>query len=372
MHNSPKRSGFARTLSLGLSAVLIAGVSLAGATSAQAVPFDTYSISGVVNDGNAAPLEGVVASVRIPDPGYSDTLLSDTTAVDGSFTLTDVPNGDYTVNFELDGYGYESVDVTVADGDVAVSTVTLLPFTDASGASATITGTGVLGTPLTVTTTGWPTGTEFTYQWFAPTSSNSGDISGATTDTYVVTEDVVGRNVWVWVYGEVPGVSAATEVTASNQVAASAPKEATAPAPTDLDAYLLANGSTPAAQTSAGLPAGALDSGTAYTANVSWDAADSFVDVYIYSTPTVVGTFAVVNGFAQITLSTAVLGQLAAGNHTLLVTGQTSGAVQSFAVAIGLAKTGADIPILPMTVASLLLLIGTALLIARRRIGQRV
>lgn len=371
MKRNPKTSRFARAVSLGLGVALIAGVSLVGATSAQAVP-GAYSITGVVNDGNAAPLEGVTASVTIPDPGFSDTVISDTTAADGTFTLADVQDGTYTVSFNLDGYGYASASVTVAGANVVVPPVTMLPFTDASGATATITGTGLVGDPLTVATTGWPVGTQFTYQWFAPTSGNSGDIADATANTYVVTDDVVSRDVRVWVDGSVPGVSAPSQITSSNFVTAYAPKKATAPAPTDLAAYLQTNGSTPAAQTSAGLPAGPLDPAAAHSANLPWDGADSFVDVYIFSTPTLVGTFPVVNGVAQITLSTAVLGQLATGNHTLVATGQTSGAVQSLALAIGLAATGADNPTVPLTVASLLLLIGAALLIARRRVGQRI
>lgn len=367
MKRYTKRSGLARAMSLGLGTLLIAGVSLVGATSAQAAPGDTYSVSGTVTDGSAAPLAGVKASVIIPDPGYSDTLISDTTAVDGTFTLPDVKDGVYTVNFALDGYGYASAPVTVAGGDVTGVTVTMLPLTDATGATATITGTGQVGSPLTVTTTGWPAGTTFTYQWFAPIpEASSGDITGATSNSYVVAADLIGRDVFVWVYGSKAGVSAPTEITSSNAVAAFAEKKATGPAPADT------SGSTPAAQTTAGLPAGALNPGTAHTANLPWNAPDSFVDVYIFSTPTLVGTFPVVSGVAQITLSPAVLGQLATGNHTLVATGQTSGAVQSLAIAIGLAATGADNPTVPLIAASLMLLIGAALVVARRRIGQRI
>lgn len=364
---STKTSRLGRAMALGLTAALIGGASLFGATAAQAAPGDTYSVTGEVQDGAGAPLAGVNTSIRIPGVGGdSDTVIGRTSAGDGSFTLPGIPAGSYTVELTLDGYGYKSLPVTVVAADVALATVTMLPNTDASGATATISGTGLVGDPLKVTTTGWPAGATFTYQWFAPIPEHSsGDITGATTDTYVVTADVIGRDVFVWVDGSVPGVSAPSEITSSNHVAAFAAKKPTGAAPADT------TGSTPAAQTSAGLPAGALDPGKDQTASVTWAAADSFVDVYVFSTPTLLGTFPVVNGVAQITLSKAVLAKLSTGTHTLVITGQTSGAVQSVTLALGLAVTGADDPTVPLTVASLLLLLGAGLLITRRRIGQK-
>lgn len=372
MKNSTQSSWRARTLSLSLGTVLIAGVSLAGATAAHAAPGDLFSVSGEVRDAAAAPLEGVEAGIYFTTEDSGSSYYTDVTAADGTFTIDGIPVGDHGVTFSLEGHGFEYVEFTIVDADVIIPPVTLLPYTDASGATATISGTGELGTPLTVTTTGWPAGTVFTYGWFAPTSAQSGDIADSDDATYVVTEEVIGRNVRVWVYGSVPGVSAPNDVASSNSVLAFAPKKPMAAAPADLAAYLLLHSSTPAAQTTAGLPAGPLNTGTAHTANLPWDAADSFVDVYIFSTPTAVGTFAVVNGVAQITLSTAVLSQLSTGNHTLVATGQTSGAVQSLSLAIGLAATGAESAVVPVTVASLLLLIGAALLVARRRVAQSV
>ena len=63
-----------------------------------------------------------------------------------------------------------------------------------------------------------------------------------------------------------------------------------------------------------------------------------------------------------------MLSSLAAGGHTLVVTGQTSGAVQSVALSLTevLAVTGVDITV-PLTVGSLLLLLGAALILVRRR-----
>ncbi|HZK58430.1 MAG TPA: hypothetical protein VFC59_00985, partial [Cryobacterium sp.] len=103
-------------------------------------------------------------------------------------------------------------------------------------------------------------------------------------------------------------------------------------------------------------------------AKVAWSAADSFVDVYLYSTPTLVGTFPVVNDAAKITLSAAVLDKLAAGSHTLVVIGQSSGSVKSVALvlAASLAATGFDAAA-PLGAATLLLLLGAALVLVVRR-----
>jgi LPXTG-motif cell wall-anchored protein len=95
---------------------------------------------------------------------------------------------------------------------------------------------------------------------------------------------------------------------------------------------------------------------------------DDFVDVYLYSSPISVGTFPVVNGVAQVTLSASVLSELAAGSHTLVVVGQFSGIVASvnLSVAAALAATGFDV-VAPAGAALLLLLLGGALVLVRRR-----
>lgn len=364
---SAARSARPRALSIGAAALLLAGLSLTGATAAHALPGDLSTVSGVVVDGSSGALENVAVSIVIPDPGYSDTVLTEHTAADGSFAIAGVPDGTYALWFDLGGYGSRAVDVTVDGADVTVPTVTLLGVTDTSAATATISGTGELGTTLTVTSTGWPTGTVLSYQWFAPTSEHSGDIAGATGDTLVVTTQELGRTVYVWVSGEVPGVSAPNTIVSSNGVLASVTQKPTAPAPTDLDAYLLANGSTPAAQTTAGLPAGPLNPGAEQVANLAWTAQDGFVDVYVFSSPVLVGTFPVTDGVARITLTPAVLDQLPTGTHTLVATGQTSGAVSSLTLSIGLAATGSEPPALPLAIAALALLAGVVLVASRRR-----
>lgn len=233
-----------------------------------------------------------------------------------------------------------------------------------------LSGTPTVGSELTATTAGWPAGTTFGYQWFYSGGQFGGAIEGANAANYTVTDAEVGLQVGVIVTGSLEGFSSSDA--RSETLVATAPKQPAAAAPVagsdDLAAYLESKGSTPQAQTSTGLPAGELNPGNDYTANVAWTSADSFVDVYLYSTPVLVGTFPVVDGVAQVTLSAEVLSQLGAGAHTLVVTGQTSGDVQSVALSLAavLAATGFDAAF-PLSAAALLLLLGSALVLVRRR-----
>jgi len=367
--SSTTKSWLGRVMAVGLSAALIGGASLLGVAPAHAV--GVYAVTGVVNTadgGGFVPLADVAVEIVVPDPGYSDTVYSAVTNGAGEFVIGDLVDGSYTATFSLAGYGDASVDFDIAGADFALaSPVTMLA--DLTPGTVAITGAPVVGNVLTATTAGWPADATLTYEWFYSCGQCGGPIDGETASSYTVTEAVVSYWVGVIVTGAMAGYSDVS-VDAILEDQTSAPKKTSAPAPTNLADYLADNGSTPAAQTSTGLPAGALNSGTSQSANVDWFAPDSFVDVYMYSTPILVGTFPVVNGVAQIPLSSQLLGQLAAGNHTLVITGQSSGAVQSVALSVAamLAATGFD-PAVPVTVASLLTLMGGALVMARRRIG---
>ncbi|KQW08442.1 hypothetical protein ASC66_06035 [Leifsonia sp. Root4] len=246
------------------------------------------------------------------------------------------------------------------------------PSLPLDGVSVTVTGSPVVGQTLSVTTAGWPAGTELSYEWFWNGGMMGGGIEGASGTSYTVTGDLVSRFLGVLVTGTAEGFSPTTlnseltaAVTATEQPAAAAPVADSS----GLDAFLAA--SAPAgvqAQDAAGLPAGSLNAGTNHTASIVWDGADSFVDVYAYSSPVLVGTFAVVDGAVHIELSTGLLTQLSAGDHTMVVVGQSSKAVQAYAlnVTAGLAESGVETT-LPLGAASLMLLLGAALLVARRR-----
>ncbi|WP_130504387.1 hypothetical protein [Microterricola gilva] len=246
------------------------------------------------------------------------------------------------------------------------------PSLPLDGVTVTLTGTPVVGQTLSVATAGWPAGTELSYEWFWNGGMMGGGIEGASGTSYTVTGDLVSRFLGVVVTGTADGFSPTTlnseltaAVTATQQPAAAAPVADSS----GLDAFLAAN--APAGvqpQDAAGLPAGSLNAGANHTASIVWDGADSFVDVYAYSSPVLVGTFAVVDGSVQIDLSTGLLTQLSAGDHTLVVVGQSSKTVQAYALSVtaGLAETGVD-PMLPLGAGSLMLLLGAALFVAHRR-----
>ena len=236
--------------------------------------------------------------------------------------------------------------------------------------TVTVSGTSEVGSVLTATTAGWADAT-LSYVWSDNAGQSGSLIDGATSSTYIVTADHVGHKITAWVTGSKTGFLPTT-VQSDQTVAVTAPQKPAAPAPAadaaSLSSYLASNSITPATQTSTGLPSGALNPTQTHTANVTWTGADSFVDVYAYSTPLFIGAFPVVNGVAQIVLSPAIQAQLAAGAHTLVITGQSSGTVQAVAVSISsvLASTGTN-PALPLTAGTLLLLLGVALVLVPRR-----
>jgi LPXTG-motif cell wall-anchored protein len=241
--------------------------------------------------------------------------------------------------------------------------------------TVTLTGTPTVGSVITATTADWPEGATFSYEWFRYTPYMGDGLAG-TESTHTIKADSVNYNIGLFLTVSAEGtypvtVRANTErVTASQAPAAAAPVADSA----DLPAYLKGKDVPVKSAASAGLP-DELNPAQAYTATIDWFAGDSFVDVYAYSTPVLVGTFPVVDGQVQIVLSSAMLSSLAAGTHTLVITGQSSGSMQAVAFSVSavaadstpaLASTGVE-AIVPLSAAGLLLLLGVALVIVRRR-----
>ena len=305
------------------------------------------------------------------------------TPIDGAtgtfYELTDADLGfahRLTVTGTL-GTSSVSVSSNATNAVVEAPRLTLEPGT------VSISGTPIVGNELTANSTGWPTGTALTYEWFYSGGQFGGSIDGATSSTYTVTHEFVGLTIGVIVTGTRDGFNSSI-VSSTTDALVTAPKAAAAAAPvadsTDLAAFLTIAGVKTATQESAGLPTGSLTPGQAYTASVDWFSGDSFVDVYAYSTPVLVGTFAVVNGEVQVALSSDMLSTLGAGAHTLVITGQSSGDVQAVAFSVpasasasvpasasaaALASTGFATAV-PFTAATLLLMLGAALVVARR------
>src|SRR5690554_3099531 len=110
MTYSTKKSTLGRALALGLSAAMMSALALVGAAPAVAAPVDLFTVSGVVATADATPLAEVDVSITYTPEKSSSVISSDVTEGDGSFTLTELPVGEYTVELALDGYDYITTD----------------------------------------------------------------------------------------------------------------------------------------------------------------------------------------------------------------------------------------------------------------------
>jgi LPXTG-motif cell wall-anchored protein len=384
--SSQPRSWKSRAAALGLGLALAAGFSVTAAPAhAVSAATDTYSVSGTVGSTDE---NGVMQLLSGASVSAADGQLQAFTDETGEFTLIGLADGAYDLKVEVieptGVYAPQSVPILIEGADLQMDfdlrrypvtapepTEPELPSVPAG--TVTISGDLVVGSVLTATVAGWPADVSLAYEWGYSGGQFGGGIDGATSSSYTVTNAELGMYMVALVTASAEGFEPTTVSAFTETVVTSAPVKAAAAAPvsnsTQLAAYLAAEGVVTQPQASVGLPAGALNPTASYSAKLTWTATtDSFVDVYLYSTPTFVGTFAVVDGVAQINLSAKLLSQLAAGEHTLVAKGQTSGSVQSVAVKIAaaLAETGTDAAS-PLTAAAFLLLLGGALVVARRR-----
>ncbi|MFJ3491542.1 LPXTG cell wall anchor domain-containing protein [Leifsonia aquatica] len=332
--------------------------------------FATLRPASPVEGANSASLDSQwVSSKPITDDG--GTVLIDK---DAPASLADLFTALDLSTVQVLGFGVLSQIGTDADVDSVSFNGTSYTFVPSG--TAAITGTAAVGSTLTASASGFAAGSQLSYEWYLDGGNQGGPIVGATGSTYTVTGDIAGGRVGVIVTGTVAGHITSSVHADETDVVPFVQKPA-APAPvansTDLPAYLASKGVTPGTPLSAGLPA-TLDPTKGYTASVEWTSNDSFVDVYLYSTPILLGSFPVVDGTVQVTLSADVLAKLAAGSHTLVLVGQSSGGVQAVALSVAavtttaaLAATG-DNNVVPATLAGLLVLLGAAgVFVSRRR-----
>ncbi|MCU1569504.1 MAG: hypothetical protein JWR33_245 [Naasia sp.] len=388
-----KKYRLTRALGLGLGVALAAGAAIASPAQAEDLVLDpaTHSVFGYVGIGtdydDVSYDSEIYVGVQSSSDLVGDPVPSTTTSGDGQdfgeFELAGLADGDYTLElYAVDdsvSTDIATVDVTVQGDNAYVDEVVFLapvpPLPSIDGASVTVAGVPLVGNTLTGSSTGWPAGTTLTYQWGYSAGQSGGAIDGATSSTLALTDDLNGYQLSFFVTGTLDGYSDTTVSTFMDKWVTQVKKPAAdAPAANsgDLVTFLSSKGSTPTAADTVGLPSGGLNPEKDYTASVPWaEAADSYVDVYLYSTPTFLGTFPVIGGVVQIDLSASVLAALEGGSHTLVAVGQTSGGVQSVALTLTpmLASTGFD-PVLPLGIAAVLLLLGAALLLLRRRTAQ--
>ena len=334
---------------------------------------DAYHlVSGTVSLLDAAGSSSTAGGIQVTLRSPYESPSIEATAADGSFSFHSLEDGDYSIgvaNPGSDVYAPESVEFTVDGGDVVLDPIVLKTYL-AEG-TMSVSGDTVVGQTLTITTSGWPAGVTLSYQWGSSGGNYGGPIDGATSSTLTLTDAQFGQMISAFVTAEKTGF-APTTISVFTDGVVSMPKKPAATAPVGssagLVAYLAGKGSTPQSAESVGLPAGALNPANGYQGTVSWTAADSFVDVYAYSTPVLVGTFPVVDGVVRFDLSAELLSRLGAGEHTLVILGQSSGAVTSanLSVAAVLAATGVDV-VPALSGGALFLLLGALCLVAARR-----
>jgi LPXTG-motif cell wall-anchored protein len=251
------------------------------------------------------------------------------------------------------------------------------PLLEMETGTVTITGTPQVGNTLTAVVSDWPVGATLSYQWFVSGGMWGDEITGETAATHVLTKQYVGLWVGVVVTAELEGYEDAWEnylVDDSIWAPKDAPRGEPVGDSAELAEFLAGADSTPGAADSVGLPTTPLSPSRSYTATFDWLGYDSWVDVYAYSKPTYVGTFAVVDGVVQVPLGSSVLSRLSGGTHTLVLIGQSSGTVGSarFEVARTLASTGSDTGLAPFALAGGMLVLGAAAFALRRRVTVTV
>lgn len=362
-----------RTAAFGLGLALLGGMTLVAAPAhAEEVP----AVAEVTPEVTPEATPDATATPAAPEaPATTDTAVpaEDPAAPE----VAPEPSDDST---------YVPAPSETPTTDPATPAAPVLP--DIEGGTVTISGDSVVGNTLKGSTTGWPAGTTLTYQWGEGFGRYGGEVEGATALDYTLTSAEAGGTMVLLVYGSLDGF-ATTMQRAFAETTVSSPLKPAALA-TDsaaLSTSLAAANVTVEPQASAGLPAGALNPKNAYSATFEWmHIRDSYVDAYVYSQPTLVGSFAVIDGVVQIPLSAALLSSLPAGTHTLVITGQTSGLTQAVSLQVApsavtavragntvragstLAETGASAA-WPLTAAAVFLLLGAVLLLSRRRLS---
>ena len=271
----------------------------------------------------------------------------------------------------------------VASSDFATGTLTLVPaVSTTSTVSVSPSGSALTGAAVTVTGTVSPAAAVGTIEIFDGTTRLGGGAATGGAFTVETSALAVGSHSLTATF--TPANAQDYQASASAAVAFSVDEKqvAVAPPSTNTDQleklikqqHLDVSGTTgsfvPSGDTTDN-PLDSLDASKTFSGTLPWsDGADSFVDVYAYSSPVFLGTFPVVNGKVQIT--GIDLSALQAGGHHLVFVGQTSGAVSVMAIVVakGLAVTGVD-PAVPIGAAGILLLLGLGLLIvvADRRLA---
>ena len=136
-----------RTLALGFSLAL----ALAFAANAFAQGRQTGTISGAAVDSQGLSLPGVTVTVRSPSLQGTRAAITD---INGNYSLPQLPPGDYSVVFEISGFGDVEEAATVPlGGEVGVNAV-MAP----GGVTETVQVVGVVPPEIQTTETAFEPG----------------------------------------------------------------------------------------------------------------------------------------------------------------------------------------------------------------------
>lgn len=373
-------------------------------TTSQGIPPATADISGATFQG-VTTVSGNGAGIQFGDPGDENAvtgpdggpvalgtiaaagnavtaIVSDrsvvtvdrASTVDGrQITAADVPGLTVTPLISTAATVTASPTGAVLAGDDVTVTATVAPVTDGTfeifDGSERIGGGAAVAGSFTLTTSGLAAGSHHLTAVFTPTAS--GDFAASTSEAVTVTVNVEQATP---VPPPATDSDALAELVAQNELDVAATTESFVP-------------SGDGEQN----PLDDFDASKPLSGELPWsNDVDSFVDVYVYSTPVFLGTFPIVDGVVQLT--GIDLSALEAGDHHLVLMGQTSQEVAVLAITLAadetdpdaggaavsdppaLAATGADI-VPGLLTAGTLLGLGLALLAAaavRRRIRRAV
>ncbi len=242
MHHHSCRSTLRRTAALGAAAVVVAvgssalGVGAATATAAEST--GTSGVSSAPGTTDAGTAESATYTTAAPDaadgadktPADAPTTGAATTTdpgTDGPRSTTDFPTA-------IEAATTDAAATDSTAGGTPATATTPSPTTTAVQPTATATPAGsvtVAGTvkrlgTLTAETTGWPTGTTFTYQWLH--SFDGGPLvpqSGETTERTFVIGSMEGSldRYAVRVTGTAPGLEPTTVVSETSAPVDEAP-----------------------------------------------------------------------------------------------------------------------------------------------------
>jgi hypothetical protein len=217
-------SSFRRYAAVGTTIAIVSMSSAfgIGATAAVAAETPTTTPTTSATTATDAPADG--ATTAAPSSEATPAAPSDATPAAPTEATPTAPT-EATPTAPTDATPAAPTDATPAaptDATPAAPTADPTPSPVAAAATGTVavTGTATAWRTLAAETTGWPTGTTFTYQWTATKAGTTTEVRGATASTYVIDPEDAGSTIAVAVNATAPGAAPETVTSAPTGVVA--------------------------------------------------------------------------------------------------------------------------------------------------------